>query len=172
MPEFSSPVSRLNELIRGIQFAMMTTVRPDGSLHSCPMVTQEADSEGVLWFFTKANTEKVEAIRTDSRVCLSYADPQAQSYVSITGHAELVRDSAKNRQLWKDEYSRYFTGGVNNSDLILIRVLVLSAEYWNAPEGRMSGITGFGKEIISNRNYGAVSYREIEFKENQKDRNR
>ena len=30
---------KLNEMIKGIEFAMLTTIRSNGSLHSCPMAT-------------------------------------------------------------------------------------------------------------------------------------
>ena len=172
MPDAINPVDQLNELIRGIEFAMLTTVRTDGSLHSCPMATLEADPDGVLWFFSGTKTEKVEAIRTDSRVCLSYADSLAARYVSVTGHAELVRDHAKAKQLWDRSYETWFPAGVESPDLILIRVLVLEASYWNGPEGRMSQIPGFSKNVISNRDYRSASHHEVDYPENKRDFNR
>ena len=41
MTQTSNPVVKLNELIEGIDFAMLTTIRTNGSLHSCPMATQK-----------------------------------------------------------------------------------------------------------------------------------
>lgn len=45
--------------MKGIKFAMLTTVEEDGSLHSRPMTTQEVEFDGDLWLFTRADAPKV-----------------------------------------------------------------------------------------------------------------
>ena len=70
----TDPISQLNELIHGIPIAILTTVRPDSSLHSRPMAAQLLDADGAFWFLTASNTEKVEAVRTIQRVNLCFAD--------------------------------------------------------------------------------------------------
>ena len=131
------PVARLNELTAGIDYAMLTTVRADGTLHSCPMATQPADSEGAIWFFSGNHSEKVEAIKTDARVNLAYSDAVGQRYVSVTGNCELVRDHAKAKALWKPAYKAWFAEGLDDPNLILLRVAVAEAEYWDATQGHM-----------------------------------
>ena len=55
-------IKKLAEMIRDIDFAMLTTVAEDGSLHSRPMSTQRAGFDGDLWFFTRASAPKVGEI--------------------------------------------------------------------------------------------------------------
>ena len=145
MAQTQDPVVRINELIKGIEFAMLTTIRPDGSLHSCPMATQQVDRDGVVWFFSGNNTEKVEAIKTDSRVNLAYSDAGGQRYVSITGHAELIRDHVKAKELWNPLYRTWFPKGIEDPNLILLKIHILDAEYWDGAEGRMARLPGFAK---------------------------
>ncbi len=142
------PVTKLNELTEGIDFAMLTTVRSNGSLHSCPMATQEVDSDGIIWFFSHSNTEKVEAIRTESRVNLAYSDADGQQYVSISGKCELVRDHVKAKQIWKPVYETWFPKGSDDPNLILLKVHVQEAEYWDRSAGRMVALPGFAKTSI------------------------
>lgn len=148
MTQTLNPVVKLNELIEGIDFAMLTTIRTNGSLHSCPMATQEVDADGVIWFFSHINTEKVEAIRTDHRVNLAYSDADSQRYVSITGRCELVRDHVKAKQLWKPVYETWFPKGIDDPNLILLKVHVQEAAYWHEEEGRMVKLLGFAKASI------------------------
>jgi len=143
MAQTHNPAAKLNELINGVEYAMLTTVRPDGTLHSCPMATAEAESDGVIWFFSGNNTEKVEAIKTDRRVNLAYSDFNSQRYVSITGEAEPVRDHVKAKEMWKPLYKAWFPNGVEDPNLILLKVVVMSAEYWDASAGHMVQLTGF-----------------------------
>jgi general stress protein 26 len=148
MAQTYNAVARLNELIKGIDFAMLTTIRSDGSLHSCPMATQEVDGDGVIWFFTDSNTEKVEAVRTDDRVNLAYSDAGSQRYVSIAGRCELVRDHAKAKQLWNPLYKTWFPKALEEPNLILLKIYVQAAEYWDAAAGRMAQLPGFAKAAL------------------------
>ena len=86
--------ARLGELIKDINFAMLSTIGPDGSLRSRPMGTQEIDLEhGLLWFFTAVVSPKVSEFAGDQEVGLTYAEPAKQKFVSISGRAHLVREA-------------------------------------------------------------------------------
>jgi general stress protein 26 len=146
MAQGYDPVAKLNELIKGIEFAMLTTIRSNGSLHSCPMATAEVHGDGALWFFSGNNSEKVEAIKSDPRVNLAYFDSSSQRYVSITGHAEPLRDHAKAKELWSARYERWFPKGLVDPNLILLRIEVREAEYWDVAVGRMVQLSGFAKQ--------------------------
>src|SRR5581483_11830684 len=104
-------IARVNELIKGIDIAILATVRPDGSVHSCPMVSHGVDSEGVLWFLSNSNTEKVEAVRTLQRVNLAFVDHASQRYISISGFCELVRDRVRTKEMWDSSYTAWFPAG-------------------------------------------------------------
>jgi len=146
MADTYDPVTKLKELIKGIDFAMLTTIRTNGSLHSCPMATAQVDPESVVWFFSRNNSEKVEAIKSDARVNLAYSDPGAQRYVSIAGTAEPVRDHVKAAEIWKPQFNAWFSKGLQDPDLILLRVRVRSAECWDEGAGRMVAVSGFANQ--------------------------
>jgi len=124
---------KLAELIGEIRIAMLTTTTDDGSLHSRPMTTQQAEFDGKLWFFTKRESAKVEEVKRHRRVSLSYARPGDNCYVSISGTAELISDQKKAEELWDPSYERWFPRGPIDPSLILIRVTIERAEYWHAP---------------------------------------
>lgn len=143
------PVATLKELTKGIDFAMLTTIRSDGSLHSCPMATQDVDADGVIWFFSHTNTEKVEAIRNEPRVNLAYSDADGQRYVSISGRCELVRDHDKAKQLWEPVYATWFPKGIEDPNLILLKVHVQQADYWHTDHSCMVKLPGLAKADIN-----------------------
>ncbi len=149
MAQTYDPITTLNELIKGIDSAMLTTIRPDGSVHSCPMAARESDPDGVLWFISNSNTEKVEAVRTSPRVNIAYADHPAQRYVSVSGYCELMRDHARARALWSPKYTSWFGSGLDDPNLILLKITVQQAEYWDGSLGRMVDLLGFTKATIA-----------------------
>jgi general stress protein 26 len=91
---------KLDELIKNIRIAMLTTVEEDGSLRSRPMAAPQMAFQGELWFFTSANAPKVAESRQHRQVNVSFADPERQDYVSISGTASLERDRQKMEKLW------------------------------------------------------------------------
>lgn len=145
MAEDSGPIVRLNELIDGIPIAILTTQRPDGTLHSCPMTTHPSDASGVLWFLASDHSEKAEAVRSSGQVNLAYVDPASQRYVSISGLCELVRDRVLAKQLWRPEFASWFSGGLDDPTLMLMKVDIQQAEYWDASRRRMVPLLGFAR---------------------------
>ena len=83
------------ERIEKVRPAMLTTVESDGSLRSRPMWTQGDEFDGTLWFFVSDDGPLARELERNSRVGLSYAAPDKDLYVSVSGRAALVYDRAR-----------------------------------------------------------------------------
>ena len=142
-------IKKLNELIKDIDFAMLTTVEDDGMLRSRPMVTQEAEFDGDLWFFTGASSLKVGEVQHDRHVNVSYADPKNQTYVSISGTAQVVRDRKKIEELWNPAYQAWFPQGLDDPDLALLKVTAQHAEYWDSSSSAVVHAIGLVKAVVT-----------------------
>ena len=132
---------------------MLTTAEPDGKLRSRPMATQKAEFDGTLWFFTRASSPKVDEVEQWHNVNLSYASPDSNTYVSVTGTASLVRDAAKVKELWNPILKAWFPNGLEDPDLALLHVTVQKAEFWDSPSSTMVHIAGFVKAIATGQAY-------------------
>src|SRR3954462_8173493 len=97
-------IKALQEQIKDIDIAMLTTVEADGTLRSRPMGTQQVEFDGDLWFFTYDDAPKVDEIAHERQVNVAYSRPDKQSYVSVSGRAKLVRDRTKIDELWSPIY--------------------------------------------------------------------
>ncbi len=139
----------IGDKIKGIRIAMMTTVEADGTLRSRPMATQDMEFDGTLWFFTLANAPKVSEIESEQRVNLSYAKPDDERYVSISGTAQLVRDQQKVKDLWKPILKVWFANGENDPNLALLKVDATQAEYWDSPSSKMVQVILMAKAAVT-----------------------
>jgi general stress protein 26 len=137
------------ELIKEIRVSMMATFSPDGFIHARPMVARQQEGSGDLWFYTSRSSHTVEEIRADPRVLLTYAEPDDQNYVSITGRGTVVDDRAKARELWSEHMRTWFPKGVDDPDLILIRVDPERAQYWDAPSSAIVYAYGYVKAALT-----------------------
>lgn len=146
-------VKKLGELIEDIEFVMLTTVEEDGSLRSRPMQTQQVEFDGDLWFFTHAGTAKVEEIEHERNVNVSYAKPEDNRYVSVSGKARTVRDRARIEELWNPALKAWFPKGKDDPEIALIKVSVERAEYWDAPSSTLVQIAGFVKAVATGETY-------------------
>ena len=142
-------IKLLGEKIKDVKIAMMTTAERDGTLRSRPMATQEMEFDGDLWFFTETNTPKVAEVQQHQQVNISYANPDKECYVSVSGTTQLIRERQKIEQLWKPMYKVWFTQGLDDPNLALLQVTVTSAEYWDAPSSKMVQLASFAKAMVT-----------------------
>ena len=158
MPE-QKDFEKLNQMIKDIRVAMLTTEDESGTLRSRPMVNQQRQFDGTLWFFTRAKSEKSEEIRNNQHVNISYADHDDSVYVSLSGEAEVIQDPQKARELWNTFVQAWFPAGPDDPDLALLRITVEQAEYWDSPSSRMvrlftilkAAVTGDRPDMGENR---------------------
>ena len=139
---------KLWALIKSTKFAMLTT-EDGGELRSRPMAASQSAFDGTLWFFTHASAHKVDEVRAEQRVGVSYADPDQQNYVSMSGRATLVRDQAAIDRHWAEQLRTWFPNGKEDPDVALLRVEVTRAEYWDAPNSTMLHAYGYVKARLT-----------------------
>ncbi|MBW4564765.1 MAG: pyridoxamine 5'-phosphate oxidase family protein [Mojavia pulchra JT2-VF2] len=126
-------IYKLRGLIKDIESGMLTTIDEHGSLHSRPMAqSTEIQSDGTLWFFTNASSHKVFEIEHRQQVNVSFTSPNQQRYISISGIAELVKDRNKMQELWKPELQAWFSQGLDEPDIALLKVKINRADYWDS----------------------------------------
>lgn len=144
-------IEKLGSLIKDIDFAMLTTVDTDGVLRSRPMSTQKTETDDTLWFFTSDKTHKTEEIEKDNRVNLSYANPDDNAYVSVSGTAEIVRDKAKMEELWNPILKAWFPNGLDDPTICLLKVTAEQAEYWDSTSSTIVQVVGFVKALVTGK---------------------
>ena len=135
-------------MMKSVRIAMLTT-EDAGELRARPMAASQKTFDGTLWFFTHASAPKVEEIETDHRVGVTYADPGEQNYVSLSGHASLVRDRAVIDAHWSDILTAWFPKGKDDADTAILRVDVTQAEYWDAPNSTWVHAYGYAKAKLT-----------------------
>ena len=151
--ERKDAVAKLGALIKKMKFAMLTTLDEDGTLRSRPMATQEVEFDGTLWFFTRASAPKVGEVEKEHQVNVAYAEPNDQTYVSVSGRANVVRDKAKAEELWNPALKAWFPKGLDDPDLALLKVEVDKAEYWDTPGSAVVHALGFVKATLTGQAY-------------------
>ncbi|MBA3468711.1 MAG: pyridoxamine 5'-phosphate oxidase family protein [Herpetosiphonaceae bacterium] len=142
-------IAKIAKEIKGINFAMMTTVAKDGSLHSRPMAVQQQDFDGDLWFFTSKDSVKIDELEANNQVNIAFSAPDDNRYVSVSGRARVVSDKAKIDELWNPALKAWFPDGKADPSVTLIHVDPDLAEYWDSANSKLVQLVGFLKAIAT-----------------------
>ena len=136
MADKSKDIKKVADMMRDLDFCMLTTRSDDGLLRARPMSNNgEVEFDGEVWFFSAADSRKVEEIGADPSVELSYADTKRYLFISLSGEAEIVSDVEKKRELWVEELDRWFEGGPESDEIVLIKVTPTLVAWWNGEDG-------------------------------------
>lgn len=145
-------LQKLREMVKEIDFCMLTTVDENRDLHSRPMSSNgDISPNGDIWFFTSASSHKVSEIEKYPKVNVSFSDPENQRYVSISGTAQLVRDREKIDELWRPEFKMWFPEGKDDPDVALLRVNLEKAEYWDSPSSTVAYVLSFVSSLVTGK---------------------
>jgi general stress protein 26 len=125
-----SDIDSVWDIAESIETCMLTTVA-SGQLRSRPMHAVPDRDQGCLWFITDQRGAKDEEIRAEPEVCLAFADVRLNTYLSMTGRAEVLRDSSKARDLWSAEAQAWWPKGPADPDVRVLHVTPETAEYWD-----------------------------------------
>jgi general stress protein 26 len=126
----------LYDLIDGIETAMLTTRRPDGSLVSRAMQTQRRTAGVDLWFMANWFSDKLDEIATDPNVNVSYYRDRTREWVSVSGRATISRDRQLVRGLYQPDWKAWLgdiggdrDGSAEDPRIALILVSAESVTY-------------------------------------------
>lgn len=163
--QHDAALAKVAEMVGEAKFAMLTTLEKDGTLRSRPMATMQLDSEGNLWFFTSQSSPKIKEGQQDKQVNLCYVRTDKQDYLSVSGAAELVHDQEKMRTLWSPWIKPWFPKGLEDPDLALLKVSIMAAEYWDAPDSAVVRTYGLVKALATGDTDALGEHRKIDVKE-------
>lgn len=134
--ENDEPQTKLVELIKAARICMLTTMDEQGNHIARPMSMQDVEFDGDLWFFTQSSSRKASHIRSNPDVGITFSDQKNNSWVSISGKAELIEDKTKAEELWNPILKSWFPDGADSPELILIKISAEGAEYWDSPSSK------------------------------------
>lgn len=145
--------ARLWEKVQKVRFAMVATRSADGKLASRPMTLQGVDDDGTMWFFTSANTQLGEDLRSDPAVNVAFAHVDDDFYLSAAGSGFFIDDREKIEALWSVMAAAWFDSPAD-PNLWLLRVEPERVDYWNSGVGKVLQMVAMVKAAITHTRPG------------------
>lgn len=129
-------VEKIKELVKKAQSCFFCTAEALGpSSGTRPMSVQEVDDEGNLWFLSASDSYKNAELTKDPAVVLYFQGSAHSDFLHLHGQATISRDPAKIRELWNPLIKTWFTEGVNDPRITVIKVQPSGGYYWDTKHG-------------------------------------
>jgi general stress protein 26 len=100
-----------------------------------PMSVQKMDESGNLWFLSANDSHKNLEIGRDNHVQLLFQGSAHSDFLTIYGEATISTDKALIKELWEPILKAWFTEGVDDPRITVIKVDVQEGYYWDNKHG-------------------------------------
>ena len=89
--------------------------------------------EGIKTFYWHTNSPsmRIRQYQNNPKACIYFYDKRFFRGVMLKGTMEVVDDINVKREIWKDEFSIYYQGGMDGGDFILLRFTAETGRYYS-----------------------------------------
>jgi len=114
-------------------------------LETRPMAVQQVDDQGNLWFLSANDSHKNREIPQSPIVQLFFQGSAHSDFLTLSGRATIIADKTKIKQLWEPLFKTWFTEGVDDPRITVIKVTPDQGYYWDTKHG---SLIAFAKQVI------------------------
>jgi len=100
-----------------------------------PMNVLDVDDAGNLWFLSAADSHKNRELASDPHVDLYFQGSPHAGFLHLQGEASAWRDLERIQALWSPMIKTWFTGGVEDPRITVIKVTPTEGYYWDTKHG-------------------------------------
>jgi general stress protein 26 len=100
-----------------------------------PMNVRQVDDEGNLWFLSANDSRKNQEIARDPAVKLYFQGSKHADFMQLNGRASISTDREKIKELWTPLVQTWFTEGMDDPRITVIKVTPTEGYYWDTKHG-------------------------------------
>lgn len=127
-------VKKIQALIKVAQTGFLCTKVPSGQA-ARPMNVRQADDEGNLWFLSASDSNLNAQIVASPAVSLFFQGSPHSDFLYLEGTASILTDKVKIKQLWEPVLKTWFTEGLDDPRITVIKVTPTEGYYWDTKHG-------------------------------------
>jgi general stress protein 26 len=129
-------VKKIQEMVEHAENCFFcSTVATGDSNGDRPMNVRQVDDEGNLWFLSASDSRKNQELALDPSVRLYFQGSKHSDFMQLNGQATVTRDPAKIKELWSPMIQTWFTEGMDDPRITVIKVTPSEGYYWDTKHG-------------------------------------
>ncbi len=133
-------ITKIRDLAKSARVCLFGTDLKHPPLTVRPMAVQSVDDAGDVWFLSGRSSHTNQHIAADPQVQLLFANPGSSEFMTLEGDATISDDRGLKEEHWTPIAKTWFTGGVDDPELTVLRVRVRDGYYWDTKHGKATSM--------------------------------
>lgn len=129
-------IEKIKELVKQAQTCFFcSNIKTGIPFSTRPMSVQKVDDDGTFWFLTANDSHNYEEVSRDPFVHLLFQGSAHSDFLNIYGMATVSADKEKIKELWEPILKVWFTEGIDDPRIAIIKVEPSQGYYWDNKHG-------------------------------------
>ncbi len=128
-------IERIKDMAEKASCFFCSNIKTGTPFSTRPMSVQKVDDEGNLWFLSANDSHKNDELIHDPFVHLLFQGSSYSDFLSIYGIASITEDKEKIKELWEPILKTWFTDGVDDERISVIKIEPVEGYYWDNKHG-------------------------------------
>jgi general stress protein 26 len=127
-----NPTETIGNLIEKQSVSFISSVDENGYPNTKAMLPP-VNREGIKIFYWHTNSPsiKIKQYRNNPKACVYFCDRRFFRGVMLKGTMEVLDDLETKKEIWKDEFSIYYNGGMDGGDFIILKFTAETGRYYS-----------------------------------------
>lgn len=131
-------VERIKEMADKAQTCFFCTEGSPGVTGGTrPMSVRKVDDDGNLWFLSASDSHKNLELKQDGDVKLYFQGSAHSDFLQLNGRATISTDKKKIEELWTPVIKTWFTEGIDDPRITVLKVTPTDGYYWDTKHGNV-----------------------------------
>jgi len=136
------------ETIDKVTFCFAVTVAADGTANARVVQPGKLAADWSVRFMTMRRCGKVRELETTGRLTLGYLYEPEDAHVTLLGPARIIDDVEVKRSVWSPATEKWFAGGPEDPEALIIELTTKRIELWSARRNVMPEPKGFSCAVL------------------------
>ena len=134
----SDAIEKIKELTdKASSCFFCTSVSLEQPFVTRPMAVQKVDDDGTIWFLSSNDSHKNKEVAANPVVQLLFQGSSYSDFLQITGMATISEDRQKIKELWNPFLKVWFTEGIDDPRISVIKVDPIEGYYWDTKHNKI-----------------------------------
>ena len=134
----SAAIDRIKQIVKQAENCFFCTAGGAGDSNSArPMNVRQIDDAGILWFLSASDSHKNLELAQDACVTLYFQGSKHSDFMQLSGRATITTDRTKVKELWEPALKTWFTEGIDDPRITVIKFQPQNGYYWDTKHGNL-----------------------------------
>lgn len=130
-------INKLKAMVEEIKVCMFCTQLDEQPFSTRPMIIQEVDTNGDIWFLSSDVSDKNVELKIDENMQLLFAGAKSNQYLSVFGSGMVYKDKKIIEKKSKHSVKAWIEKGTEDPNISFIRFVPKSGMYWDSEYGEL-----------------------------------